>query len=192
MLVPVCEIMARRDVYVGMKRRKRGSTCTWSGVTARIMRRSYTMRKRSHANPFSPRLENPHAARRFPWTSKSDKLPEKASNSCSILKVRKSRRVICFFLRVKVRFIWTNQTSFVTVIKWIKRDLARGVATEEESIALSHYCHSRYLNSELRQNRVKGQIMLSLAQMYRLSVFQASHFLCFLNSIQVNFSHIVL
>lgn len=79
-----------------MKRKKSGSTCTCSGVTARIMRRSYTMRNRSHASPFRPRLENPHAARRFPWTSKSERLPENASNSCSILKVRKSRRVICF------------------------------------------------------------------------------------------------
>ncbi|TNN57243.1 hypothetical protein EYF80_032577 [Liparis tanakae] len=47
-----------------MKRKNRGSTCTWRGVTARIIRRSYTMRNRSHANPFIPRLENPHAARR--------------------------------------------------------------------------------------------------------------------------------
>lgn len=86
-------MIARREVYVGMKRKKAGSTCTWSGVMARIMRKSYTLRKRSHARPVR-RLEKPQEANRLPCTSKSDRLPEKASNSCSTLKVRRSRREI--------------------------------------------------------------------------------------------------
>lgn len=89
--IPDWEMIARREVYVGMKRRKAGSTWTWSGVMARIMRKSYTLRKRSQARPVR-RLEKPQAASRLPWTSKSDRLPEKASNSCSTLKLRRSRR----------------------------------------------------------------------------------------------------
>lgn len=77
-----------------MKRRKRGSTWTWRGVMARIIRKSYTFRKRSQARTFI-RLENPHVTTRFPWTSKSDKLPEYASNSCSTLNVRRSRNESC-------------------------------------------------------------------------------------------------
>lgn len=73
-----------------MKRRKKGSMWTCSGVVARIMRRSYTFRKRSQARPFI-RLEKPQVTSRFPWTSKSDKLPEYASNSCSTTNVRRSR-----------------------------------------------------------------------------------------------------
>jgi hypothetical protein len=44
---PRADTVTRRDENDGMNLSRRGSNITWMGVTARITRRSYTMRKRS-------------------------------------------------------------------------------------------------------------------------------------------------
>lgn len=180
-IIPVCEIMAKRDVYVGMKRKKSGSTCTWSGVTARIIRRSYTMRNRSQAKPFSPRLEKPQAAKRLPCTSKSDRLPEKASNSCSVLNERRSRSVTWFEFKGNMSSGNWKSDHFISYLPCLK--CARRRKSDWFGAWLQHRGPPRWTFQHINNTMSSGKWDYAICE---------SHLLSFLNCIQVNFSYIVL